>query len=113
MAWITREKRLAIYMRDGFHCGYCEKDLRDADPSAITLDHLAPRCKGGTNEEQNLVTSCRPCNCVEKHMKDWKEYATPEAIERIEFLRYQPLNIALAKALIEGTAGDEEVESMR
>ena len=113
MAWITKEKRLAIYLRDGFKCAYCGEDLRNVDPSAITLDHLAPRCKGGNNDEKNLVTSCRPCNCVEKHMKDWKEYATGGAIKRIEALRNKPLNIELAKALIEGTAGDEELENRR
>ena len=111
MAWITKEKRLAIYLRDAFACGYCGTDLRQADPAAVTLDHLVPRCKGGGNDPTNLITSCRPCNCVAKHMKTWTDFAPGGAVKRIEYLRNQPLNTELTKALIEGTTGDEAVEA--
>lgn len=113
MAWITKEKRLAIYLRDGFTCGYCGTDLRNADPFDLSLDHLNPRCKGGGNEATNLITSCRECNCVEKHMKHWLDFAPGGAIKRIEHLRNQPLNLELSKALIAGTAGDEALEGRR
>lgn len=103
MAWITKEKRLAIYIRDGFECWYCGADLKNADPTNITLDHLVPRCKGGTNAEENLITSCRPCNCTLKHMLDWTEFAAPETVTKIDAQRREPLNIPLAKSLIEGT----------
>lgn len=61
--WIRADKRLAIYLRDHFACLYCLRDLHDADPADITLDHLLAKADGGSNNESNLVTSCRACNC--------------------------------------------------
>jgi hypothetical protein len=61
--WCRPEKRLAIYLRDGFTCLYCLADLHGADPSDITLDHLVCQSDGGSNHESNLVTACRHCNC--------------------------------------------------
>ena len=28
----------------------------------LTIDHIKPRCFGGTNEQHNLQTLCKPCN---------------------------------------------------
>jgi HNH endonuclease len=28
----------------------------------LNIDHVVPRCKGGTHDEANLVTSCFKCN---------------------------------------------------
>jgi len=61
--WCRPEKRLAIYLRDHFVCIYCLRDLHGADPADITLDHLVSQSDGGSNDEGNLVTSCRHCNC--------------------------------------------------
>ncbi len=27
-----------------------------------TIDHVLPRSRGGTDDPENLVTACRPCN---------------------------------------------------
>ena len=62
--WIRADKRLAIYLRDRFTCLYCLRDLHDADPADITLDHLVCQADGGSNDESNLVTACRHCNCA-------------------------------------------------
>lgn len=110
--WIRPEKRLAIYIRDGFSCAYCGRDLKDAEPQEINLDHLLPRSAGGSNEATNLITSCKSCNCSRQD-KPWIDYATGGARDRIEQLRNRPLNVKLAKALIADEAGDPEVESLR
>jgi hypothetical protein len=110
--WIRKERRLAIYIRDSFRCAYCGCDLRHAAPADITLDHLLPRSTGGNNESTNLVTACRSCNSARQD-KPWVDYATGGAIDRINQLRLSPVNVELAKALINGTAGDAEVEAAR
>ena len=99
--WIRTEKRLAIYVRDSFRCCYCGADLRHAAPADITLDHLLPRSSGGTNEASNLVTACRSCNSSHQD-RPWVDYATGGARDRIEQLRREPLNLALAKAILSG-----------
>lgn len=110
--WIRPEKRLAIYIRDGFQCAYCGRDLRHAEPAEVTLDHLLPRVAGGTNEATNLITACRACNSSRQE-RPWVDYATGGARDRIETLRHQPLNIELAKALIADRAGDDTLEAVR
>ena len=108
-SWIHRSKRLAIYLRDGFTCVYCLRDLHRADPFEVTLDHLQPRSKGGTHETTNLVTACRSCNSS-RQAKDWQVWGTRPAQARIKRLRRRALPLALATALIEGTAGDTKLE---
>lgn len=60
MNWITPKKRLAIYLRDGLACAYCCASIEDG--AKLTLDHLKPHSKGGTNEASNLITCCHKCN---------------------------------------------------
>lgn len=58
--WITRQKRLAIYLRDGMACAYCGTGIEDG--VELSLDHVTPHCNGGNNHESNLVTCCKKCN---------------------------------------------------
>jgi 5-methylcytosine-specific restriction endonuclease McrA len=110
--WIRPEKRLAIYIRDNFTCVYCGRMLKNDSKDNVTLDHLTPRKYHGTNGATNLVTACRACNCSRQE-KSWVDYATGGAVERIMQLRYEPLNVSLAKALIDGTADNDDVEGVR
>jgi len=60
MKWIRHTTRLAIYLRDGLACVWCGEGVESA--RSLTLDHITPRCRGGTNDPTNLVTACRDCN---------------------------------------------------
>jgi len=102
--WITKERRLAIYIRDEFTCCYCGKNLKNSPAEDVTLDHLVPRNPlvvhgNGGNENTNLVTACRSCNSSRQD-RPWASYATGGARDRIEQLRYAPVNIELAKAIL-------------
>lgn len=59
--WCRPSTRLAIYLRDGLACAYCGATVEDG--AQLTLDHLTPHSRGGTNSPTNLVTACRRCNC--------------------------------------------------
>lgn len=60
------------------HCYYCERKLNppigpsnksNLDPHlARTMDHVIPRCKGGSNKRQNLKVSCSQCNTMKDDM---------------------------------------------
>ena len=58
--WIRPDKRLGIHLRDGLACVWCGCGVEEGE--SLTLDHLKPCSKGGTNEAENLVTACRRCN---------------------------------------------------
>lgn len=60
MNWIRQDKRLAIYLRDGLACAYCGHSVEDG--AKLSLDHVKPNSKGGSNHESNLVTCCDRCN---------------------------------------------------
>jgi hypothetical protein len=112
--WIRTAKRLAIYERDNWECAYCGQGPRDKRSHklaqvVLTLDHLTPKSQGGTNGAENLVTACRSCNSSRQD-KPWREFAPGGAIERIEYLIEQPLDMALGKALVESIKGTPELE---
>lgn len=44
----------------GHCCAYCLRHQRDA--GGLTVDHIDPISKGGTNDPDNLVPACQPCN---------------------------------------------------
>lgn len=52
----ARISRRAVFARDRHRCQYCGSDRH------LTVDHVVPRCKGGADTWDNLVTSCAACN---------------------------------------------------
>ncbi len=74
MARIRSDKRLAIYLRDGLACVWCDADLEN-DHTELTLDHLQPHSRGGSNHESNLITVCRRCsrNRQDRSMRKFAE----------------------------------------
>lgn len=56
---ISKKLRFEIFKRDEFTCSYCG----NTPPKVVLeVDHIIPVCKGGTNTEDNLTTSCFDCN---------------------------------------------------
>lgn len=57
-----------IYARDGYKCVYC------GSFSDLTIDHVTPVSRGGTNSLSNLATACRSCNSSknDKTPEEWK-----------------------------------------
>lgn len=104
---VRKDLRLAIYLRDRFTCIYCLRDLHDADPRDITLDHIRPAADGGTNAAGNLVCACRACNCARQD-KPLARFAGPETVTHVR--RNARRAIApyrrLAKAIIAGETED-------
>lgn len=74
MNWIRKEKRLAIYLRDGMACCYCGASVEEG--TQLTLDHLRCHVNGGGNDTTNLVTACFRCNSA-KTASDVEEFCWP------------------------------------
>ncbi len=56
---VLRPSRKSIFTRDGYRCVYC-----GATHLPLTIDHVIPRTRGGSNEWDNLVCCCTRCNNV-------------------------------------------------
>ena len=104
--WIRRDKRLAIYARDGFTCVYCNT------ASNLSLDHLKPRSKGGNNDPRNLVTACRPCN-LSRGDKPWWEFGDDTATQRIRIVRRRSIKARRkhAKLILAASSWNDAIAS--
>jgi hypothetical protein len=80
--WIRKDKRLAIYLRDGLCCVYCGEALEMGD-ARLTLDHVNPQSLGGSNHESNLVCACRRCNCAKQasSVRDFIAYLADNGVD--------------------------------
>lgn len=70
-----------IYLRDNHTCAYCLERLPRKE---LSLDHIVPKCQGGINSWENLITACNPCN-------NKKGGRTPEQANMP--LRFQPTRL--------------------
>jgi 5-methylcytosine-specific restriction endonuclease McrA len=52
----NKPTRSAIYARDGHKCQYCGATRK------LTIDHVIPKSKGGSDDWDNLVVACSSCN---------------------------------------------------
>lgn len=56
---MSQRLRFAVLTRDGFKCRYCGAPAPDV---RLTVDHVIPVAKGGTDDMDNLVAACEDCN---------------------------------------------------
>jgi len=112
--WLRRERRLALYSRDGLACCYCGHGVEDG--AVLTLDHLRPYSKGGSHANSNLVTSCLRCNSargtrsVAAFARDVAAYlnhgvAAEDIIRRIRNTVRRTVDVQAAKAIINRRSG--------
>ena len=114
MNWIRKEKRLAIYLRDGLACVYCESSVEECE--RLTLDHLKPYSKNGNNQPRNLVTCCLKCNSIRGN-RPWKSFCQDVAtylnagikpaaiITSIQATIKKSINVEEARAIIKRRGG--------
>jgi hypothetical protein len=48
--------RKSVMERDAYRCRHCDSHID------LSVDHIYPKSKGGTDDLDNLQTLCRPCN---------------------------------------------------
>lgn len=91
---IGKRLRFQIFARDEFTCRYCG---RKSDAVQLHVDHVVPVAEGGTNDIENLVTSCVECN-LGKGAKPLNQHV-PTDMDRLRMLqefREQQEQIVLA-----------------
>ena len=81
--------RKNILRRDAYKCAYCGRsDLH------LTIDHIIPKAKGGSESWENLVCACTKCN-------NRKGGRTPEeANVRLIYKPFKPNHIMFIKTIV-------------
>ena len=79
---MDKKIRFEVFKRDNFTCAYCGR----TPPNIILeVDHIHPKSKKGTNDINNLVTSCFDCN---RGKKDISLSTIPTAlIDNLEVMK--------------------------
>lgn len=70
-----------VFRRDKFTCTYCGAH---GSEYALHCDHIVPISRGGTNDLDNLTTSCDFCNCSKRDLMphEWRPIpGLPELVE--------------------------------
>jgi 5-methylcytosine-specific restriction endonuclease McrA len=70
----TPPRRERLWIKEGKKCHWCGHPTRLVAGDALdqaTVDHVIPRYKGGTNDEENLVSACHACN-ARRNSEDMK-----------------------------------------
>lgn len=57
---LSRAERDAAWSITNGRCWYC--GIQTTRPGTFEVDHVFPKCFGGTNDPKNLVPACTSCN---------------------------------------------------
>lgn len=64
---IPLEVKKYVFLRDRYHCQSCGKTATETE---LTIDHIIPLARSGSNDISNLQTLCSNCNKKKKHHFD-------------------------------------------
>jgi len=59
--------RTKVREKWNYKCAYC------GSKKELTIDHVIPRCKGGTDFSKNVVCCCNSCNQSKGH-EPWEDW---------------------------------------
>ena len=102
----------SVYLRDDYRCRCCDwtPPVQDDEKATfrglnfLTLDHIRPRSKGGTNVQENLQTLCFLCNMAKgngpRPRPAKREYLAAKRLERTKRRRQLVVGTADAHHLL-------------
>ena len=78
-----RKWKTSIKEEWNYQCCYC------GSKQNLSLDHIVPKIKGGTDDTSNLVCACVSCNRDKAHsiMEDWyrnQDFFSEERLSKIK-----------------------------
>lgn len=71
MQMLTEVEKGLMLARAGYQCEYCKRLLSDV---TYQIEHIWPKARGGSNDQQNVAISCQRCN---KNKGDHTEWLDP------------------------------------
>ena len=77
----TKNRKERIKKEKGERCVYCNTD----NPLILSIDHILPLCRGGSNKDSNKQVACVLCNFIKG------------GLSHEEYLNYQKILYDLKK----------------
>lgn len=65
-------KNIQLETHGYLYCEYCKEKVQteiSCLDNTLTIDHIIPKCEGGTNTRENLAICCGKCNTLKANMK--------------------------------------------
>lgn len=81
---ISKSVRFEVFKRDEFTCRYCGRTTPDV---TLHVDHVLAVANGGSDEMDNLVTSCLECNLGKSDTPLTRVQGRYSARDRIFYIR--------------------------
>lgn len=77
---ISEEVRARVREEAGDRCGYCLSSQKYV-LGLLEIEHLIPKAKGGSDDEENLWLACRLCNCYKGSTTYGQDPATDRRVK--------------------------------
>ncbi len=74
--FIDRAKLLA---EASYRCGYCLAH-QDYIPWVLEIEHLTPKAKGGSDDENNLWVACHTCNLFKRDQTQAHDHMSGQVV---------------------------------
>ncbi len=84
-----RRRESIVFDRTDGHCGYCWVK------PATTIDHIKPKCHGGSNGYDNVIGACLQCN-NDKGAMSLAEFRRLRGVAAFPFETYEKRNTSAA-----------------
>lgn len=87
LEWM-RIRRAFLHIQVELRCLYCSEPLKDQNAKhrgeLVTIDHLKPLSRGGSNSFDNLVVCCNGCNRRKGNMtfRQWMQTGGEQYLQR-------------------------------
>lgn len=66
-----KKRKLSLFDLAKIHGYVCQYCLSKTPLSDLTIDHVKPKSKGGTDDHENRVLACRSCNTKKSSHSPW------------------------------------------
>lgn len=94
---LTKKTRFEIFKRDLFTCQYCGRRPPDV---VLEVDHIIPRADNGTDDPDNLTTSCSDCNRGKSDRPLEKTLPIVDEMQRLETIQEMSERAVLLKSQV-------------
>jgi hypothetical protein len=102
---VSKRLRYEVLRRDGHACRYCGHTAPDVP---LTVDHVIPVALGGSDEPENLVTACGPCNSGKSSSSPDAPIVAGVADDALRWAR--AMQMAAQEQLVDRAEMDEYIE---